>query len=73
MREKERFKEQDKLTNTYFDNQSLHLHDKLKEAQESHKADRLAMMKAMQEENQQLAKQKRDKDVKERMDELYQE
>ena len=48
--------------------QTSYFNQKLKEAQEAHHADRLAMQKAMNEENILRAKQKRDMEQKEKND-----
>jgi len=47
------------LNRRSFDQQTLQLNSLLKQAQDDHDAQRKAMLKAMQEENLLLAKQKR--------------
>ena len=65
--------EQAKFDKKVSDEQTLHLHELLTDAQNQHHAARKAMLCAMQEQNQQSAKEKRDADNADRLNHLMQE
>ena len=51
-----------------YDQQTIHFNEVLKQTQEDHQAQRTAVFKATQEQNLQLAKEKRDNELKQRED-----
>ena len=73
MNDKASLKDQDQFTKTAFDEQTIHFNQLLKEAQEEHQAQRTAMLKAAQEQNLLLAKEKRDAEMRQRLDWAEQE
>lgn len=73
MREKQLLDEQAAFDKKYNDDQSLHLHNLLHQAEKQHHADRRAMAEAMKDYNQQLAREKKDADNKWRTDQLMQD
>jgi hypothetical protein len=51
-----------------FDQQTIHYNEVLKKTQEDHEAARSAMQKATSDQNQILSKEKRDTDMRQRVD-----
>lgn len=71
--EKKRIDDMNKFAQTEYESQDAKIHQLLTEAQEDHHARRKAMQKAMMETNLQLAKEKKDKEIHDRMFELKME
>ena len=66
IKERDLYREQAKYTQDIHDEQQLHFHELLTQAQNQHTQHRIDMEKSVKDANMQAAKEKRDRDIAQR-------